>query len=329
LGPFFPFIHPTLPDSLPAHHNGLGEMHGILVAMPVHFSALVAIAWAWNRRREPKSRALFATLLGALAISSCAAGIFFCWLGLESRYLAELCSGMTFVTAVGLMHLLRPAPPGRSRLPGILAVCAAVWTLGYTWLASADFKGYMKRTSPGVFAAIAHVCDYPSLWQAQKQGMVFGPVDLVIRIPGGSTDEWTPVLASGRPGMTNQLVLERTATGRYRFRMVDDQHTSVLTPELVPRDGALRVHVEAPWLYPPTEHPYWDGIGDPTERARLQSHFMLGAEGGQVEATWSNAPDPVAYEPSVRAEDSGAPLTPWVASLSRSGDPARLPGHRQ
>ena len=264
------------------------------------------------------------TVAGAVGVSGLSAAILLNWGGLCSRYTAELCPGLTLLTAVGLLAAAGPGERGARRFGLVaLAVAASVWTIGYTWLASADFKGYMKRTSPGVYAALGHASDYPSLWQANRQGERFGPVDLVIRVPEGSTDDWTPVLASGRPGMTNQLVLERTSPGRYRFRLVDNQHTSVVTTEVAPRSGMLRVHVEAPWLYPPTEHPYWDRIADPAARSRLQSLFMLRTEGGEVAAAWTHAPDPVAYEPTVRAEDSGEPLTPWVASLSRAGDPAQ------
>ena len=62
-------------------------------------------------------------------------------------------------------------------------------------------------------------------------------------------------MASGRPGMSNQLVLEELAPGTFRFALVDDQHTTLVSPVVVPRGGRLRVHVEAPWLYPPRSIP--------------------------------------------------------------------------
>lgn len=321
--PYFPFVHPNWPESQPSGHMETDEMHGILFAMPVHLAALGCLALAWRHRRDDAWRPLAVTVAGALGVSALSATILFNWGGLCSRYTAELCPGLTVLTAIGLLAAMGPAVQGRCKVTLVaLAVAASVWTMGYTWLASADFKGYMKRISPGVYTALAHASDYPSLWQARRQGEMFGPVELVVHVPEGSTDDWTPVLASGRPGMINQLVLERTTAGRYRFRLVDNQHTSVLTPELEPRAGMLRVHVEAPWLYPPTDHPYWDGITDRAAHARLQSLFLLRTEGGVVEATWTHAPDPVAYEPTVREEDPGEPLTPWVASLSRAADPA-------
>ena len=321
--PYFPFIHPAWPDSLPRGHMGTEELHGILFAAPVHLAGLGALALAWRLRHDASWKPLGVTLAGALGVIVLFSAVLFAWGGLCSRYIAELCTGMTVLTGVGLLAAVDPGAGRAGRgLRVALVVAASVWTIGYTWLASADFKGYMKRTSPGVYAALAHAADYPSLWQARRQGEVFGPVDLVVRVPAGTTEAWTPLLASGRPGMTNQLVLERTAGDRYRFLLIDDRHTSVATPELEPRAGTLRVRVEAPWLYPPTEHPYWDGIADPATRARLQSLFLLGTERGEVQAAWTHAPDPVAYEPTVRAQDPGDTLTPWVASLVRTGDPA-------
>ncbi len=320
--PYFPFIHPVWPESQPAGHMETDEMHGILFSMPVHLAALGCMTLAWRNRRDPSWRAFSVTAAGALGVSLLSAAILLNWGGLCSRYTAELCSGLTVLTAIGLLSGIGAAPGRRRTLVRALAVAGSVWTIGYTWLASADFKGYMKRVSPGAYAALAHASDYPSLWQARRQGEVFGPVDLVVRIPEASTEEWTPVLASGRPGMTNQLVLERVSPSRYRFRLVDGQHTTVSSPELEPRAGTLRVHVEAPWLYPPSEHPYWDAIADPAARARLQGLFVLATDAGRVEALWSHAPDPVDYEPTVRSRDSAQPTSPWVESVSRSGDPA-------
>jgi len=321
LGPYFPFIHPSWPEGLPEGYTGAEEMHGILVAMPVHLAALAGLLWAWRRLRDAAARPLVVTLGAAAGVTACAAAIFFSYVGSDSRYVAELCSGLTLVTSAGLMALLCPPAPGRSRLPGILAAAAAVWTLGYTWLASADFKGYMKRTSPGAYATLAHAFDYPSLWQSRRQGEVFGPVDLVVRVPTGvPVDPWTPLMASGRPGLSNLLVLERVGANDFRFRLTDDLHTAVISPAVTPRDGVLRVHVEAPWLYPPAEHPYWDALAGRSRE--LQSLYLIRTDAGEARAEWARSFDPVEYQPTLRPEDALQPGSPWVLSLSHSGDPA-------
>ncbi len=322
-GPYFPFIHPTWPDRFPSGHMGMEEMHGILFAMPVHVAALGSVFLLVRRARDPQARPLVVILLCALGISLLAAAILFTWGGLCSRYIAELCAGPTVLTAVGLLAAVESRRPRALR---VLVAAASAWTIGYTWLASADFKGYMKRTSPEVYSAIARVFDYPSLWQAARQGEEFGPADLVVRVPAGSTAAWTPLAASGRPGMTNQLVLERLGEGHYRFRLTDDQHTTLLSPDLAPEKGALRVHVEAPWLYPPSEHPYWDRVGDLALRGRLQALYVLRTPAGESSALWTHAPDPIGYQPTLRTEDAAEPLTPWVASFQRPGDPASPEG---
>lgn len=321
--PYFPFVHPTWPGSFPKGHMGIEEFHGILFSMPVHAVALGTLFWGLRRIGSPDCRPLIVTLAGALGVTLLSAAILFTWGGLCSRYVAELTPGLTLLTAAGLLAVIDSRGSGRrARWVLLLCTAAALWTVAYTWLASADFKGYMKRTSPGAFCAVAHALDYPSLWQSQSHGYVFGPADLVIRIPTAAAAPWTPLMASGRPGMTNQLVLEQLGPARFRFTLVDDQHTTLVSREVAARGGVLRVHVEAPWLYPPAEHPYWDAVSDPKRRAELQSLFALGTEDGEVRAIWTHAPDPIEYEPTLLTEKAAPAGSAWVVSFSRSGDPA-------
>ena len=318
LGRYFPFLHPTWPDAFPPGHMGLEEVHGIVFAMPVHLAALGAVALAWRRARDPGSRPLAVVAAGSAGVFLFSAAILLTWGGLCSRYVAELCAGLTVLTAVGLLAALSP---GRPRILRLLAAGASVWTIGYTWLVSADFKSTMKRISPASYGALAHAFDYPSLWQSRRQGEVFGPVDLVVRVPSGApVDTWTPLMASGRPGLSNVLALERVGADQFRFRLADDEHTEVISPVVTPRDGVLRVHVEAPWLYPPAEHPYWDAL--PGRSRELQSLYLIRTEAGEARTEWSRPFDPVQYQPTLRSEDPQKPGSPWVLSLTHSGDPA-------
>ncbi len=321
--PYFPFIHPVVPAALPPAHGGLEEMHGILFAMPVHLCAFAAAAWISARRRQPGMRPLVVTLGAALGAVGCLGAVLLCFQGVCSRYAAELCAGLTILSAVGLMALFVPSDSGRRPLlPRILAVLAALWTIAYTWLASADFKGYFRRESPALYRAVGHTLDYPSLWAAQREGLRFGPVDLTVSIPARDSRVGTVTLmASGRPGFSNQLEIEGS-----QARLTDGPHVTLVLP-LARLEGTLALHLEAPWLYPPAEHPYWDAITDPARRRALQTRYALADGTAHAEASWSHGFDPVDFEPAVLGSDPRG-ILPGILSVRRSGDPARDDGGR-
>jgi len=316
--PYFPFIHPVVPAQLPPVHGGLEEMHGILFAMPVHLCALATAAWIAPRRQRPGMRPLMVTLGGALGALVLLAGVLLCFQGVCSRYAAELCAGLTVLSAVGLMAIYEPGEAGpRPRLPRVLAALAALWTVAYTWLASADFKGYFERESPGVYRAVGHALDYPSLWEARREGIRFGPVVLTMSVPPGVIREGpVTVLASGRPGFSNQLEID----AENRAELTDGVHTTLVLP-LAPHRGTFQLHLEAPWLYPPPEHPYWDAVADPTRRRELQSRYALTADDRHAEASWSHGFDAVAFQPAVLGPDPREAL-PGISSVQPTGDSA-------
>jgi hypothetical protein len=211
-----------------------------------------------------------------------------------------------------------PRPP---RLLRLAAAAAACWTVASVWLASAEFRGFMRLTNPGVYRAVGHALDLPSDWWARAAGVRYGPVDLVIRVPPGAPPEETVLVASGRPQRSNQLVLQALGGGRFRLALDDNQHPVLETPPLEARDGVLRVRVSAPWLYPPPEHPYWDRVADPGLRDDLQHRFAVDWGAGRAETHSALSSDPVSLEPAVRWASPDRPATPFVESLAREGAP--------
>jgi hypothetical protein len=323
VSPYFPFVLAVPPGGEPAGHLGIDEVHGALVSIPVQLAGIAALAWAWSTRRDPESAALRRTIVAAVVCSAIAALVLFCFAGAVTRYTTEMFAGATVATAIGLMAIFGGSIGGPARnVIRLLALCASVWTVAYVALASAEQRILFKKTNPAAYAFLAHLLDYPSLWVAKGEGAVFGPVGLTIRVPAEGSPA-TVLLSSGRQGMMNQLILERTGPGRARLVMTENFLTLVLASQDFPiRGGEVRARIDAPWLYPPPQHPWWDGIADPEMRRDLQSHFGIFVDRRESEAHTVHFFDSTRFEPWVAKRATVGADDAWVESLA----PLPVPG---
>jgi len=314
LSPYFPFLRGAWP-SLPEGYIATEEMQGVFFVMPVHLAGLCAIAWAWRRRLLEGVRPLQAALSAAACASFLSAALLFCFAGACSRYITELVGGWTLVTAVGLLALLsRPMERG-STGRRILAVVAGAWTVAGVGFASAEFRGFMRQTDPRVYSAVAHALDAPSSWWIRSRGLVFGPLDLEIRVPPAALGD-TVLLASGRPQMVDQLILTSIDAGHVRLTLAENERITLRTGPLELSHGRLRVRLEAPWLYPPPEHPFWDSY-PPQARAKLQTLASLTAGGNVTSRPISHIFDPSSFEPILLARGEAGPDSPYVESVTK------------
>jgi hypothetical protein len=313
LGPYFPFLHSYWTDDRPAGFVGFEEVYGILFMMPVHIAAIAAFGWAWANRAAEGMRAAVVTMAASLLSSAFAALILFSWAWACSRFITELMAGWTVATVVGLMIVFTPGPNRPSRMVRAFAAAAACWTMAAVWLASAEFRGFMKQTNPATYTALAHALDYPSYWWAKSHDVGFGPVHIDITLPASGAPSRTVVMASGRPQNLNQLVLERTLGGD-RLALFENEHLVLETPVLTPFRGELDALVFAPWLLPPPESPYWDANANHD----LQTLFEIKSGGDEARTHSTRAADPVAFRPAVLFNADAAPGSASVRAMQRA-----------
>jgi hypothetical protein len=311
LGPYFPFLHPAWTDDIPAGHQGLADPYGILPMMPVHLAGIAACGWAWRNRSGPGTRAAALAVAAAVGASLLTGLVLFTAGGITSRYTTELLAGWTVVTSVGLMSVF--GSPG-SRGARILAAVAACWSVATVSLASAEFQGCMAVANPRSYSFLAHALDYPSQWRIRGRGLRFGPADIDVRIPDSVSTKETVLVASGRPLWMNRLILNRVDGSHVRLVLLENHRQVLETPLLKVAGGSLRFRLDAPWLYPPPAHPYWDDVNPGTAR-ELQTLYSIRWDTGAASAHAVCPVDPVAFEPLVNVRSPDEPDSPYVESV--------------
>jgi hypothetical protein len=319
-GPYFPFVHPFAPEATPRGYIKTEDIYGALFMMPIQLAGLAACAWAWRSRRDPAKRPAVVVVAAAGFSSALSALLLFTFGGACSRYTAELLGGWTLATAFGLAAIFgseEGAQPGR--LVRTIAALAGLWTVACVWLACAEYRGYMKLTNPRAYGALAHALDYPAQWRARAMGIEYGPVDLVVALPSTSADTRTVLLASGRPEMVNYLLVDHSRDGHARFVLAWNEHHVIDTPPIAAR-GEIHLRIDAPWLYPPTDDPYWDAIPEPA-RSKRQSLFAIAWDAGSVRIQSPHFADSVAFEPNVLGPAQAGPQSPAVESLHAADPP--------
>jgi hypothetical protein len=107
-----------------------------------------------------------------------------------------------------------------------------------------------------------------------------------------------------------------------RLILSGNEDSVLETPPIAVPAGRLQVRLSAPWLYPPPEHPYWDGPADPAGRRGAQTLFSIDWGDGAAAARSTHSFDAAGFEPAARGAWGADPRSPYLASV-RLAPPAR------
>ena len=325
VSPYFPFFRTVWFGDLPAGYIATEEMPGMLFAMPALLFGGTACVYAFRRRHEKIETPLRLLLLVAVASSTVTGAILFCFAGGCSRYIAELSAGWSLAVGIGFLAFFSTVATSLlDRAARLLASLAIIWTFACVWLASFEFRNFARTTLPKFYPAVAETLNYPSYWIARQSGQAFGPVLLDIRLAETFSPGSTVLLSAGRQSMLSLLILERVSPDQLRLRLAVNDFIVAETPVFDHAAATLQVECHAPWLYPPSAHPYWREFPDVVERGERQTLFALAVDGTVVAARSARVFDATRFEPFVRTSATKNSTVAWVEKLTRLGATPRV-----
>jgi hypothetical protein len=270
LSAYFPFIQVTgLPTfSLPAGYSGQENMYGLVATMPWLFG----LWWLWRavrRRDEQDGLREFALVMGGLP-----AGILFFLLliaGANNRYLVDFVPAATVLAGAGVLAWSAQAT-GWQRWAGNLGWGAAlVWTAGFNVLVSLQHNDLFRFHNPAGYARLARTANRVAETFTGASATA-GPLRIEITLPRERTGKLEPLVVTGWSFRADFLYVFYKDE---RHIQIGFEHTSYGGPMSPP----LRVDYDVPHvlevdlgsLYPPREHPYFDGWSEPAIANRKRS----------------------------------------------------------
>jgi hypothetical protein len=276
--PFFQVIHMPW-FGLPAGYTGEEDAYGLCNA-PFYLMALFLVG-AWRCKGVEAPAPMLQFSLGALALAACNLFVLGRVGGAANRYMVDIFPALLPLACLGVFRVERANPAGPRRMLLRLAwVGALAYTAAFNVFVSFQHNDLLEHYNPAAYRRLAHAFDRVSAWMGETSPAKTGPLRLRIRFPAGQTGHLEPLVVTGLSFKADFIYLFYTDD---RHIQVGFEHTSyggALTkpPVDVNYSTEHSVEVEMGSLYPPVEHPFFDGMA-PAEVARLKRTLRVVLDG--------------------------------------------------
>lgn len=319
LGVYFPFVLVTgfPPFAPPAGYGGQENMYGALVVLPVLWLGLAL--WR-NLRRGAAATPWQAWARCAVALALGNLGFLSVLMGAANRYALDYVPVLVVVAAVAAWHFdARLAGWRRGAWRGGLAVALAA-TLAFNFLVSLQHNELLKYHNPAGYAKIARTVNGVVPGRPES-----GPLRIDLTLPKERTGKLEPLVVTGWSFRADFLYLFYKDE---RHIQIGFEHTSYGGPMSPP----IRVDYDVPHvlevdfgsLYPPREHPYFDGWTEEAVTARKRT-LLVKLDGQVVHAGrfdfYDSAPGDVSVGRNHVSDAFGRKFTGVLRGVTR---PAKL-----
>jgi hypothetical protein len=258
---FFPFVEvvPMPWFAYPQGYTGIENPYGILPNLP--FLAAGVLVWLAARRRGSLRPALSDLALGWAALAGLNLLVLLRIGGAANRYMVDFVPPLVGLAVLGVFWF-ENSFQGHWRLAGRAAwIAALVWTCGFNLLASLQHHDLLRIHNPTTYARLAHAFNRVPATLGEPGPEETGPLRVRLRLPTGQTGKAEPLVVTGLSYKADFLYVVYL---NERQIMIGFEHTSHGGPKSAPiavdpaTDHVIEVDLGS--LYPPREHPYFDGL---------------------------------------------------------------------
>ncbi len=253
--PYFPYVSVARLPAPPAGHLGAEDPYGVLPNMPLAFvavwvaaRALPADGWA-----APLRAFCVAVLVGTVGTGLATTSFG----GAINRYEVDFVPGLIVLACVGWLALAQSA----GRATRLLLLLAASFSMLFNVLASLRHNELLRAEHAALYRRLAHAWNAPSQVVARWLGVSYGPLELTVVFPQDKVGQIEPLVVTGVSFMSDYLVVHYEARDRLRFALEHTSYGHFIGPPIAFKPGEPHViKVEMGSLYPPPEHPFFDGL---------------------------------------------------------------------
>lgn len=272
LTPYFPFITVISPPPAPAGQFGIEDPYGLLPSLPWVILALASVVPVVWRRLGSVGLAASWFCAGAFCTGMATALTDFGFGGATGRYMVDFTPVFVFLGGVGALCLVTIGPRWWRRIASALVAILLGWSTAFGVLASMQHNDLLRAEHPAVYSRVAHAGNRVGHWIAPVRNTEVGPVELTVVFPRNAIGQVEPLVATGREFRADYVFVHYLAEDMVRFGF---EHTS--------RDGGSgppvriipgvphEVRVSMGSLYPPRDHPYFDGSSLEEQRVRTRT----------------------------------------------------------
>lgn len=284
-GRYFPFVQ-LAPSSRPQPEGyyGIEYVYGLLVNEPLALLALLAPLAFWQRTVEEKNVLLPYVSGVATFYLAVSAGLLCFWAGTQ-RYMADFAPALILLACIGLLageRWLRARAPRLAPVGRYLGLGAAGFSVFFGIVVSFQLHGMLKYFSPETYHRLAHALNYPAYWLEKKTKFAHGPIEMDLRFPKGRPGQLEPLLSTGWEFFSDHVFVYYVNDHQLRLGF---DHTSrgsrTSQPIEINYDVLHHLRIELGSLYPPEQHPLFDGKSD-LERASITQWLRLVLDGQTV-----------------------------------------------
>jgi hypothetical protein len=278
--PFFQVIHMPW-FSMPAGYTGEEDAYG-LCNTPFYLMALF-VAGAWRDRRLPALASMRYFATGCLALFACNLLVLGRVGGAANRYMVDLFPALLPLACLGVFWAEHAFAGAWKALLRAAWIAGLAYTAAFNIFVSFQHNDLLEHYNPAAYRRLAHAFDHVSAWLGATSPARTGPLRLRVRFPQDQTGHLEPLVVTGLSFKADFIYLFYTDAHHIQVGFEHTSYGGTLTkpPLEVDYSAEHTVDIEMGSLYPPIEHPFYDGM-PLAEIARLKRTLRVVLDGHEV-----------------------------------------------